>query len=601
MDALSVQYTGPNLSNIPGAVNNNLDAILRTINTTFNTTSAAPDYSGYNLACVTQTDGVTHPTNTQNFAEGISKILCDHITAYTTFVGTTYPAAITVLTNGINAIGDPALTYVPFGIVNTDPIATVWNKLFLGLTGILADIDPSTANWAALSITPPTTIPAAFDEIILLAQTLVAAIAAKEDAIGTFDNTANCLTAIGGGATDDAKTTLDLLTTWVCSVVPVFDPGNITWGSVTTPTDLEEAIQNIVTQVDYLSVYAQPGVSTGLIMSAVSGPYDGKLLSIDATWAGLFKVSTDVSDPGGYLEDKLESSDGSITISNTGSKMDLIVTTPNDNLILAGPTDTTPGYLIDKIEITSNSWGITVYPVINTVGDKVELIIDVNPMTFLNSILDGIGDNPTLLAKFCALKDLCDGAQCGVISDLVVVINGTTFELTWTAAGGTSTSQLAKYRIYGTTNWLVGNFSPANTLSAVATATDAVGLNVNVLYDFQVDTYCPSGVGTGNLFQMIIFDEQTLTITDSAGVVNVNQSPMPTVDVVDYRLVDNNLQVVENVSATGLNPEINFAPVASGNYTVEYRQGTLVNGVMLYSDDATQSAAWYSQGPFFVS
>lgn len=598
MDALSIQYTGLPKTNLPGIVNNDLDAIIGIISTAINTSSSAPDYTSYSLACVTQTDGTSHPTNTQNFAEGISKVLCDFKTAYTTFSGTTYPAAITTLTNGINAIGSPALTYVPFSIVNTDPIATVWTKLFSGITGIISDIDPSTANWTAISVSPdPETIPDAFDAVILEIQAQTASIATKQSSLGTFDNSANCL---AGGATDSALTTINLLRTYICSL-PSYSSGAITWGSVTSSSTLNGAIQNLITEINYLNTYAQPSVGTGLSMSAVGGTYDGKSLSIDTSWTGLYKVKVDSSDTGDYLEDKIESSDGSISISNTGSTLDLTVTTPNDGKVLASSTDSIPGYLIDKIEVTSNSWGVTVYPTINTLGDKVELIIDVNSNTFLNSILDGIGDNPALLAKFCALKALCDGAQCGAIDNLVVTNNGTVFELTWTAVGGTSTSQLAKYRIYGTTSWLVANFSPANTLSASATSTDAEGLNVNTLYDFQVDTYCPSGIGASNLFQMIIFDKQTVTITDTAGVINVNQSPMPTVSVIEYRLLNNALAVIQNISATGLNPVGNFTAVSAGDYTLEYRQGTLVNGVMLYSDDATQFTEWYSEGPFAVS
>ena len=79
MDALLVTYTGVATTTVPILPNQNLQTILQNIDISIAAHNTAPDYSGYNLYCVKQTDGITHPTNTQNFAEGISKIGRAHV------------------------------------------------------------------------------------------------------------------------------------------------------------------------------------------------------------------------------------------------------------------------------------------------------------------------------------------------------------------------------------------------------------------------------------------------------------------------------------------------------------------------------------------
>jgi hypothetical protein len=85
---------------------------------------------------------------------------------------------------------------------------------------------------------------------------------------------------------------------------------------------------------------------------------------------------------------------------------------------------------------------------------------------------------------------------------------------------------------------------------------------------------------------------QATTDTVVAGVISIAQNPLPTIDNVFYRLKNAGMTVIQNVTATGLNPIASFTAVASGNYHVEFRYGTLVNGVTIYSDDVSQLNAW---------
>ena len=96
-NASQVIYTGLALSYIGVTPNQTLDTILDEINTAFNSVLPAPDYSSYNLGpyhgySITQTDGTSHPTNTQNFAEGIAKIVCTDEYNLSNFIGVTYAA-----------------------------------------------------------------------------------------------------------------------------------------------------------------------------------------------------------------------------------------------------------------------------------------------------------------------------------------------------------------------------------------------------------------------------------------------------------------------------------------------------------------------------
>jgi hypothetical protein len=98
----------------------------------------------------------------------------------------------------------------------------------------------------------------------------------------------------------------------------------------------------------------------------------------------------------------------------------------------------------------------------------------------------------------------------------------------------------------------------------------------------------------------IIYSQQTLTDGVNTGVISVNQASMPTVDIIEYTLVDSVLTPIETVIATGTNPVGVFTAQASGTYYVQYRYGTLINGVTLYSDDPSQAGTFYQSSGIVI-
>ena len=423
MDASSVVYTGIYLSHIPLDPNTNLEDALIAIDAAFNAISPAPDYSGYNLYCVTQTDGSSHPTNTQNFAEGISKILCDFKTAYNTWVSTTYATDISTLNTAITNLQSPALTYVPFGITALDTIGTVWSKVFTGLTAMTTYSSVAGATWAALSLPVPANVAAAFTEIIGYEQAQDLLIAGKQDAIANFDNSSNCLS---GTNNDTIRQTVDLMRTYLCSL-PSLTVGSLTWKAVASGTDLQTTIQHMI---DELSLTAQNAVvqntDASIILSAVGGTYDGQKAAVNPAWSGLFKVITSIGDLGNedYLGAKVYSSDGSVTIDiiTDPTKVNFRVATPNGK-VKVNASDPSAGYLIDKLEaVNNNPVGIYLAPTASADNSKVELAINVDTYSMASAMLDEIMNDPDLLAKFCQIKEMCNGCTCEAPSNLVVTV-----------------------------------------------------------------------------------------------------------------------------------------------------------------------------------
>jgi len=314
LDSKYVIYTGVNLPyiDVVSTDNDNLQVILGKINTAINSSSSAPNYSGYNLYCITQTDGSTHPTNTQNFAEGISKIVCDNRDDYDSFVDTQYVADQLVLTTAITNLQEPALTYSPFSITSADLIGTVFTKMFtgfntLGVNTVTSTVDPFTANWGTLSITPSHSVITTWNNVITYVSNLATTVSGKQATLSTYNNTANCL---AGGATDSITTTMTAVISYLCDL-PEFDVSAITFGGVIPGTDLETTVQSLVDTENYLLTNGVIDTGVGLTLTAVGGTYDGMKVAIDPTYSGLFKVKVSSDDTtGNYIENKIVAGDG---------------------------------------------------------------------------------------------------------------------------------------------------------------------------------------------------------------------------------------------------------------------------------------------------
>lgn len=610
LDSKYVIYTGVSLPyiNVVSTDNDNLQVILGKINTAINASSAAPNYSGYNLYCITQTDGSTHPTNTQNFAEGISKIVCDNKDEYDTFVGTQYIADQLVLTTAIEGLQEPALTYVPFGITSADLIGTVYTKMFtgfntFGFNTLTSTTDPYTASWGTLSITPSHSVITTWNNVITYLSTMASTVAGKQATLATYDNTANCL---AGGATDSITTTMTAVISYLCDL-PEFDVSSITFGGVTPGSDLETTVQEIIDSTNYLLTNAVVAVGTGLLLTSVSGTYDGKSIAIDPTYSGLFKVKVSSDDTtGNYVENKIVAGTGiSVTTLSPGGNETFQITNslPATGKVFVNEDDPTENYLVEKIPNAYNAeWGIGVAPTVST--DDTQLLITpfLNPDVAFAAMMAYISNTPALFSQFQALVNQTDGGACTAPTSLSVVINVADFDLTWTASG-TADSQNVKYREKGSVNWLLTpNIDAANPQTDSATTATVENLNVNTIYEFAVDSVCAGGgLGTSNVYEMVLYDCATLVDEVTSQVISVTQNPLATIDTIDYRLVNAGLVVIQSATVSAQEPSHTFTAVSAGTYTVDWRYNATVNGVTLSSDDVSQLGAWCSSGSIVVS
>ena len=615
-NATQVVYTGIGLPYIGVTTNQTLDVILTEVNTAFNSVLPAPNYGPYNLGpyhgiSITQTDGISHPTNTQNFAEGISKIVCNNQYTVDTFIGTTYVSDQSVITAAITALQIPGITYSPFSITGTDTITQVLNKNFTGIGTILTAINPSSGNWSVLSITPPTTITTGFNSLIAYIHNMDNTIATKQNIIPTLDNSANILTSSGGTAADSIRTTTELIITYV-TTLPTYSSSGYTWGCVTSGVKLDDTLQNIINAITSLGASTVQGYSTGLTLAS-SSSCGGKIIEVDPTWTGLYKVmlsSGDTYTNADYLDNKLISLDGSINFNINNHKLNLQVATPVTNKVIVNSSDTVPGFLAGKIPSTQGTFGLT--NIVTASADNSSLNIAptiTNPQAFIGSLLRIISSDPILLAQFCALNEQCAGCTCTAPSSLALSSKHP-FVLTW-SVGGSPTSQLVKYRQRGSADWITdNNITPKNPETNIATTASVANLDDNTVYQFQVDSVCSGTTNGTSVVETIAYACQGFTVAvHVAGTISGYQSAFSTIDTIQYRLKNSSAVVVGSAIATGINPTVTFTNASIGGtissagspYTIEWRMGTLVNGVTLYSDDSSQLSAWCVSGSITIA
>ena len=612
MDASLIVYTGINLPYISVPPNTNLQVALQNINAAVNSMSPAPDYSGYNLGpyngfSITETDGITHPTNTQNFAEGISKIVCidEYNLAY--FTGTTYVSDQSVITAAITAIQVPGLTYAvtagggSIAITSGMSLNQVLTATYTGVGSILNLLNAPGTTWASLSITTPTNISTAFDDLITYLGTLSTTVSGLQPLIGTFNNSANILTGGGGTSTDTIATTTALLITYTTNL-PTFNPSGYTWGCVASQSTLDTTFQAILNTIASLGTNTVQASDSSIVFTPV-GPCGGQLVGVNPAWAGLFNVVVDGTDttPSSLLDKLLAGNGISLSVYNSGGneKVKITNTAIATNQVAVNVNDTNPGFLQAKIPSTLGDWGLAISASPSADNSQLLLSVVVNDSTALAlSLMDTISSNPALLAAWCNLQTQCLGCLCTAPGTLTVTFTTgpNEFNLSW-SVGGSPTSQTVQYQPRGYGQWISNvNITSPNPQTNIATSAFVDNLDSNTVYQFQVESVCSGTTNGSNVYESIIFACQSGTIVCPAGpgVISVSQDPMMTVDNVFYRLKNNSSHVVlQNITATGANPIATFTAVATSiTYAIECRMGATVNGVTVYSDDSSQLTSW---------
>ena len=615
-DSSLVVYNSVPLSTINVTPGMDLQTALWNINTAVGTSISTNyalfnygPYYGYTLktplgATITDITGFVEGT-----ASGIGKVSSD----LATFTGTTFPSYQSSINSAILTLQIPGITYsnsagnLTISISNTDSINTVLTKLATGLgdTGNLLGT-PGNA-WSLILITPdPTNIHDAFNDLINYNITQNSAIAAKEPSIGTFDNSANCLFSIGGTSTDNAGDTITLLTTYVCALEK-FDSSVVTTTCLTPKTNLQDWFQQLVDIADLNAANGFTALDSSMT-STSNGPCSGFTIGVDPTWTGLRNVAASVQDttPGTLSDKLLPGTNVTLTPSAPGNQtLTIDVAVPNDAKVGVNSSDVTPDYLVSKIPATQGTWGISLVPTVTPDNSQLKLTPTVtNPYTLVQNIINYISTNPELLAAFCALKTQCDGCQCLAATAFTVTadILNTEFNLSWAAGTSLGETQTVAYRESGTTTWITNaHISAANPQAYTTTSAVVSGLNTNMVYEFQIVSNCGTGPNYSAIVTGIIYEQETVTIGANGGIISVNQAPMPSVDVIEYTLYNAaGPTPVQSTTATGINPVASFNQVLAGTYYVEYRYGTLINGVTLYSDDPSQNNAWYQSTSVIV-
>jgi len=592
-NANTVQYTGVALSYIGVTPNQYLGTILSEINTAVNNLNPSPNFSAFNYGpyngytVTTTTGGV--PSTIQEFVEGISKIVDIDQYNLANFIATTYAADQTVLSSAISALQTPALTYsVTAGgssIVITSGMTRnqVLSATYTGVGSILNLLAAPGNTWSNLSISTPVTILAAFNDLITYIANLTTTVSGKQSTIGTFD-----ATPIGGGATDSISTTVNELIAYTAAL-PSYTSGAITWGCITPGGDIQSDIQAIVTFTSYIANTYISSAGTG--MSVVSGSAcNGNALSIDTTWVGLYKVAVDSSDttPNSLLA-KLTAGTGiSLTVTSPGGNETVLVTNslPADGKTLVNSSDTISNYLQAKLPSSPGNWGLA--NIVAPTVDNSQLTISptiTDPTTFVTNLMSYVASDPALLALWCSINSQCAGCTCTAPSNLTVSLGMGTFILAWTI-GGTPVSQMTEYRQRGFVDWITNvNISPTNPEANDITTSTVSNLDDNTVYQFQIESVCSGATNGSNVYEAIRYSCQSLTAVVVGGIISVNQSILSTIDTIQYQLLNVADVVVDSQTATGLAPNANFASQDAGTYHVNWRMGTLINGVMSYSDD----------------
>lgn len=621
-DSSLVVYNSVTLSTINVTPGMDLQTALQNINTAVATT-ITPNYALFNYGpysgyTILNTSGGPI-TTLQQFVEGISKTVCVVQDNLYTFTGTIYPANQLILSSAITALQVPGLAYshtaggVTITIANTDNQLQVLTKLANGI-GDISDVLAAPGNaWSLISITPdPTNIYDAFNSLINYNVTQNSAIAGKEPSIGTFNNSINCLVSVGGTSADSAGDTIDLLRQYVCAL-DKFDATSVNnnVSCLTPQSDLQDWIQQLATIADYNAANGFNGLDNSMTSTSIV-PCSGLIIGVDPTWTGLRNVAASVQDTTpGDLTDKLAAGTGiSFTTLNPGAneQIEINVVLPTLNKVAVNSLDATPDYLAAKMAPAYGNWGLSTSIVTSTNNDQLVIsTVVTDPFVLAQNLINYISTDPVLLAAFCALKTQCDGCQCLAATAFTVTADllNTEFNLSWAAGTSLGETQTVAYRESGTTTWITNaNITAANPQTYTTTSAVVSGLNTNTVYEFQIVSNCGTGPNYSAIVTGIIYAQQTLTDGVNAGVISVNQAPMPSVDVIEYTLTDQNYVPIQNVSATGINPVAVFpqsnGSYPSGNYYVQFRYGTLINGVTLYSDDPSQHGSVYTYGPITV-
>lgn len=421
-NAKCVVYSGPNLTCTEINTGDNLETALQQIEQ--KVCEVVGDYSTYNTYCLAPI------TTQQEFVESISEGYCNLLTAFNTFVNTTFVNYQTSVTNQFTAITNPGLTCTYAGVTNVDTLNTILTKYCNTFGDIYSDIDVSGVDWTGggcfVVPSPPATVADGFQLVI----DQLCSCCSSGVVLPTFNNLGSCLPS--PGANDTLVQTIDKIKTRLCQT-GTFDINALTWGCIvkpsTTTTNLQAAFQTVLTT---LNDYIQNKLSfTADFTVTATDPMDicaGLTLGLATPIVSSDRlVASNVADlaPGTLIQ-KLTAGTN-VTLDDTTIPGQVIINSTGSDTykVKAESTDTTPDYLIDKIDGQNNTiQGISIADSYNAISEQVELTPIIDWSIFINAMFDEIESDPALAARFCAIV-----ASCGSTTTTTTTTGASNFVL----------------------------------------------------------------------------------------------------------------------------------------------------------------------------
>lgn len=241
----NICYTGPDLTCSTIHTADTLTVALQKID--IQICSAIGDYSNYQFHCLTAFYGQAITTEAQ-FVDAITSYVCDTTAELVAFTGTTFPTYQSTVTEQFNAVTVPEITCSIAGVTSSDNLNTILTKYCTAFNTLHTAIDLSSVTWNNCFVvsSTPTTIAQGFSTVLSQICQLQATSGAV---LPTFNNTTTCLAS--PGTADTLVATIGKIITRLCQTA-TFNALTPTWGCVTTATDLQSAIQNILTPLNVL-------------------------------------------------------------------------------------------------------------------------------------------------------------------------------------------------------------------------------------------------------------------------------------------------------------------------------------------------------------
>jgi hypothetical protein len=407
-DTSCIVYSGPQL-NCSGILSGmNLSQILGQIDSQL--CNSIGNISSFNTACLA-------PISTlQQFIETISPYVCNTQSQVTTFIGTTFPAYQTTVTNALNAITNPALTLCN-GVTPADSLNTVLTKLANSICTINTSLSLPGVNWSScFTVSPsPTNITDGFNTVlnqICQLNTLVTTMSGN--VLPTFNTTGSCLPS--PSTTDTLVSTVNKLITRTCQA-PTFDINALTWTCTTKPstttTDLQNAFQAVLNKIDSISQTLPVAFSGDFVITNVSNTNLclGKQVALATPSAqDRFVASNNLDTSPGTLQDKLVSGTD-INLDYTTTPGQVIVNYTgvgtSDHKVVVSSFDGTPDYLFNKVENGVANSGIQVTPILDSTTNRVQFNVAVDLSALFTALLNQTTLDPTLKTLLCNTLGSC--------------------------------------------------------------------------------------------------------------------------------------------------------------------------------------------------